>query len=101
MHTQSAMSLATALASLLLCAGRVHSPKLVMPQCTNPVPVTGHFDRRSPRIWTTLVDRQVATEVARDYGLKLPFEGSTVLTFPATIDPALLAKMRCDKRIQS
>lgn len=52
-------------------------------------------------MWTSIVNRQVAADVARDYGLKLPFEGSTVLTFPTALDPAVLAKMRCDNRIPS
>jgi hypothetical protein len=92
---------ANAVILLLACAGCVHSPKLEIPKCSNPVPITGHFDHRAPSIWTTIADRQVAADVARDYGLKLPFEGSTVLTFPTTIEPAVLAKMRCDNRIPS
>jgi hypothetical protein len=99
-HTQTAMVLAGAFTSLALFAGCVHSPKLMVPACTNPVPITGHFDRQAPEFWTSIADRQLAADVARDYGLKLTFEGSTVLTFPATIDPELLAKMRCDNRIQ-
>jgi len=70
------------------------------PKCANPIPISGRFDRKAPEIWTTISDRQVAADVARDYKLKLAFDGSRVLTFPATIDPALLAKMRCDNRIQ-
>ena len=99
MRTRAAMVRAIVITSLLQCAGCAHSPKLVQPECSNPIPITGHFDRRAPGIWTTIADRQIAAEVARDYGLKLPFEGSTVLTFPTTIDAALLAKMRCDDRI--
>jgi hypothetical protein len=99
-HTQTAMALASALASLLLIGGCVHSPKLMEPACTNPVPITGHFDPKAPELWTSIADRQLAADVARDYGLKLAFGGGTVLTFPVTIEPELLAKMRCDNRIQ-
>jgi len=72
----------------------------MVPACADPVPITGHFDRSAPDFWTSIPDRQVAAAVASDYALKLAFEGSTVLTFPVTVDSALLAKMRCDKRIR-
>jgi len=71
------------------------------PDCSNPVPVNGQLDPKAPKIWISIVDRQVAADVARDYVLRLPFEGSTVLSFPTAIDPAVLAKMRCDNRIPS
>ena len=96
----TAMALVAALMSLSLCAGCAHPPKLFVPACSNPVSISGRFDRRAPEFWTSIADRQVAADVARDYGLKLAFEGSTVLTFPAAIDPNLLARMRCDRRIQ-
>src|ERR1700741_2967984 len=99
-HTKTAMVLAGALVYLSLCAGCTHSPKLTVPACKNPVPIAGHFDRKAPEFWTLIADRQLAADVARDYGLKLAFEGSAVLKFPVTIDPELLAKMRCDNRIQ-
>jgi hypothetical protein len=70
------------------------------PACSNPVRITGHYDPKAPEFWTTFADREVAADVARDYGLKFAFDGSSVLMFPATIDPALLAAMRCDRRIQ-
>ena len=85
---------------LLLCAACSHKPKLLVPACANPLPITGQYDKRSPTFWTKIAGRQAAADVAGDYGLTLAFEGSTVLSFPASIAPAILAKMRCDKRIQ-
>jgi len=71
-----------------------------LPACTDPIPIGGRFDRHAPEFWATSSDRGLAAAVASEYGLKLAFEGSTILTFPVTIDRALLAKMRCDRRIQ-
>ena len=84
-----------------LCVGCAQAPRLAAPLCANPLPITGHFDRRAPEFWTSIPDREVAAAVASDYGLSLAFSGSTVLTFPVTIDRDLLAKMRCDKRIET
>ena len=47
-----------------------------------------------------LIAAWLADHPRDDYGLTLAFEGSTVLSFPASIAPAILAKMRCDKRIE-
>jgi hypothetical protein len=85
----------------LSCAGCVHAPKLMSPACADPVPISGHYDREAPEFWTVVPDREVAAAVANDYGLTLAFEGSSVITFPVTIDPALLARLRCDERIHS
>ena len=98
-NTQSANSLMGMTLLSWLCVGCVHGPKLVTPACSNPVPITGRYDPKAPEFWTTIADREVAADVARDFGLKLAFDGSTVLTFPAAIDSALLARMRCDSRI--
>ena len=85
---------------LWLCMACAHGPTLMTPACSNPVPVTGRYDRNAPEFWTTIADRKVAADFARDFGLSLAFQGSTVLTFPVTIDPSLLARMRCDRRIE-
>lgn len=84
---------------LLACAGCAHAPALQPPACEHPAPITGRFDRYVPTFWIQFPNDEVAAAVAGEYGLRVAFDGSRIVSFPVTIDPVLLAKMRCDSRV--
>lgn len=84
----------------VLCASCAGAPRVVEPECEQPAPLEGSWDRRAPGYLIDL-DRRIKTPplaaamLADEYGFTIDFQYSNGTIFVEELPPETVAALRC------
>lgn len=92
--------LAPLMLAAVLCASCAGAPRVVEPECEQPAPLEGSWDRRAPGYLIDL-DRRIKTPplaaamLADEYGFTIDFQYSNGTIFVEELPPETVAALRC------
>jgi hypothetical protein len=94
------------LVAFAMISGCVSAPEVVEPNCSNPAPLAGKFDRRAPGYIAMFVDgvtnaEAMTRELAREHGFTPESTFRTIKGFSVQVlTPTALAGLRCEPTIK-